>query len=489
MKYLNPRAADVLRFQFSFYDTSSNAAEVVSKDKELMAVFEMVREFANEPNTSLRVNLNLAIAAKNEDAMYSPLIKASNYALEWFSRCRMPGFSEFQENRQIVFARGGAKWIESGSCLQGSYKPDIVLAKWNVFKRAQAWRSWRRWQQWEEHIQGRDRPPHQLQKRHRDPLESYGTTLKKSKSDTNTTPGGTSKQRAETPSEPGVKESNESEVEELKRSQKQAPKVQSAIYASHKISSSFGISYTINLALIGTSFHLTWIDRQNVIESRAIDLVDDLLHFLLLLLILQRFGDAEWGYFTRCPRSGMKTGQGITTIYPDDHEIYLGMTLLGRGATVIGRKRGPPPDPTQLGDTSNLQEGSDLVVKIYWPEEKRISEVETLRKAKEYGGKIGFIGNHTPGMCFLCHFCLWKKGIRHGDISLRNLMSDNRRKAGVLNDFDLARCEWTRQHWDVTTHGARSAIGRGSTWRNPSSLLVQSRIVCVDSDLPVSRYG
>jgi len=37
------------------------------------------------------------------------------------------------------------------------------------------------------------------------------------------------------------------------------------------------------------------------------------------------------------------------------------------------------------------------------------------------------------------HFCLWKKGIHHGDVSLGNLMWDDRRKVGILNDFDLAR--------------------------------------------------
>ena len=34
---------------------------------------------------------------------------------------------------------------------------------------------------------------------------------------------------------------------------------------------------------------------------------------------------------------------------------------------------------------------------------------------------------------------MWKKGIQHGDISLENMMWDDKRKAGVLNDFDLAR--------------------------------------------------
>ncbi|KAF9644598.1 hypothetical protein BDM02DRAFT_3102628 [Thelephora ganbajun] len=169
-------------------------------------------------------------------------------------------------------------------------------------------------------------------------------------------------------------------------------------------------------------------------------------------------------------------------------------TLLGRGTTVIGGRRGPPPDPTQFGDTSGLREGNDLVAKIYWPEKTRTSEVDILRKAKEYGEKIDFIGNHIPEMvchrdpkflcsstktirqflglptdgsrclriivfrrlrpikelkekemltaylqCFFCHFCLWKKGIRHGDTNLGNLMWDDRRKVGVLNDFDLAR--------------------------------------------------
>ena len=49
-----------------------------------------------------------------------------------------------------------------------------------------------------------------------------------------------------------------------------------------------------------------WIDRQNVIESRVTDLVDDLPHFLLLLLTLQKFYDARWGYFAESPGSGKK---------------------------------------------------------------------------------------------------------------------------------------------------------------------------------------
>jgi len=72
-------------------------------------------------------------------------------------------------------------------------------------------------------------------------------------------------------------------------------------------------------------------------------------------------------------------GEKTTVIlrYPNDHESYLGTTLLGRGTSVIGRRRGPPP------------------------EEDRASEAEILKKEKEYGEKVDSIGNRIPEM--VCH--------------------------------------------------------------------------------------
>jgi hypothetical protein len=147
--------------------------------------------------------------------------------------------------------------------------------------------------------------------------------------------------------------------------------------------------------------------------------VDDLPHFLLLLLILQRFDDAKWGYFTACPQSGVKvepvetphtisfaadaeSGERITIVfYPLHHAVYLGTTLIGRGTSVIGGRKGPRPEQTGINSTEELRKGNDLVVKIYWPEENRTSEVEILKKAVEYGKKIDLIGNHIPEM--VCH--------------------------------------------------------------------------------------
>jgi len=50
----------MLRFLFSFCDTSGDAAQVDPKDDESMAAFDMARELANEQNTPLRKNLNHA---------------------------------------------------------------------------------------------------------------------------------------------------------------------------------------------------------------------------------------------------------------------------------------------------------------------------------------------------------------------------------------------------------------------------------------------
>ena len=67
--------------------------------------------------------------------MYSPLVKAFNYALDKLAKFEGPGLPEFQEKRQIVFASSASKYVESESYLQGRFKPDIILVKWDTFGR------------------------------------------------------------------------------------------------------------------------------------------------------------------------------------------------------------------------------------------------------------------------------------------------------------------------------------------------------------------
>jgi hypothetical protein len=50
----------MLHFLFSFCDTKGDATEVEPKDEELKDAFNKVRKLANEPDTPLRKNLNIA---------------------------------------------------------------------------------------------------------------------------------------------------------------------------------------------------------------------------------------------------------------------------------------------------------------------------------------------------------------------------------------------------------------------------------------------
>ena len=50
----------MLRFLFSFCNTRSDATQVEPKDQDIMAAFKMTQELANETDTPLRENLDLA---------------------------------------------------------------------------------------------------------------------------------------------------------------------------------------------------------------------------------------------------------------------------------------------------------------------------------------------------------------------------------------------------------------------------------------------
>ena len=111
-----------------------------------------------------------------------------------------------------------------------------------------------------------DRKPLSLQKKPRNLHESDGKLPKKLRI---TRLDGAGQGEGEASGEQGGEEPNEPAVEEPGRPQRQGPKVQSAIYASHKVSSSFDISHTINLLLIGTLVDF-WLESHRYILDRHI---------------------------------------------------------------------------------------------------------------------------------------------------------------------------------------------------------------------------
>ena len=69
--------------------------------------------------------------------MYSPSIKAWNYALDQLSKVKVSGLPDFREEHQIVPICSEARCIAAGSYLQGLYKPDVILVQWKGFNAMQ----------------------------------------------------------------------------------------------------------------------------------------------------------------------------------------------------------------------------------------------------------------------------------------------------------------------------------------------------------------
>ncbi|PPR06232.1 hypothetical protein CVT24_000623 [Panaeolus cyanescens] len=303
-------------------------------------------------------------------------------------------------------------------------------------------------------------------------------------------------------------------------------RAQLANYLTVRSSSSFDITHSIGLLIQGTSVAITWADRQGTIESHAFDYQENLAHFLLLLLIFQRFNAARWGYGTESisrlkvfkgeDESDRRNFNKVEVFWYDESgtrvslgfspmaTLYHGVTLVGRGTTVMAGVR-----KTALLENQT----KECVVKAYWPEEQRESEIVIMNRVAEIASKDAphYVNGHVPVMidsmepsfpgsstatirAFLklntvgsrrfrliaferlhdlttlseedlikaffqimfCHRALWAHGVYHLDISLKNLMCHPVTKKGVLSDFDLSRLE-----------GSQGATGTENTGTPP----------------------
>jgi hypothetical protein len=155
---------------------------------------------------------------------------------------------------------------------------------------------------------------------------------------------------------------------------------------------------------------ITWSDRQSVIQACAFDILDNLPHFLLVLLIIQRFDPARWGFFTKFDKSEIKTkkdphpkifeatfGGDNILIFPDDDPVYGGINLIGRSTSAAGA-RNDTGQAIKTESSDQIRECNDLVVKFSWPNETRASEVTFIEKAREIGETNDLVKDHIPTM-------------------------------------------------------------------------------------------
>ena len=139
--------------------------------------------------------------------------------------------------------------------------------------------------------------------------------------------------------------------------------------------------------------------------------MDDLPHFLLVLLVLQRFGLARWGPFTEFRGSSIQSmrvndqshvlranfAKEPIDIFPEDDLIYGRISLTDRSTRIAGaRKVGDPPP--KLTSSEEVRGGNKLVAKFSWSEESRISEAEFVRRAEAIGKDNLLVKDHIPTM-------------------------------------------------------------------------------------------
>ncbi|KAG1768866.1 hypothetical protein EDD22DRAFT_213981 [Suillus occidentalis] len=254
--------------------------------------------------------------------------------------------------------------------------------------------------------------------------------------------------------------------------------------------------------------YLWYFDRQDAIQCSGINFVQDLPRFMVLLLAMQRMPYAEWGY---SPVFKLEPGSSSQVRVLDEKigEVDLTLDLSDKCATRFGlRSRATAVFPVKSEMLSALaptlphhnphNSTSELVAKLYWPEEEHESEPAILEKVYEIAKKDteGKVRYHVPKMVWfrkfedtstaiirralglenagrgrrvlyivifrklepitdlsgkqflaawwhivVCHYALWKNDVHHCDISPSNLMvykTLGGRWIGVLNDFDLS---------------------------------------------------
>ncbi|KAH7891032.1 hypothetical protein F5I97DRAFT_122476 [Phlebopus sp. FC_14] len=254
--------------------------------------------------------------------------------------------------------------------------------------------------------------------------------------------------------------------------------VQAGGYVAEMFAAHTGRQHVLGLVIVGDVLYIWRYDRQGVIQCSALNFIEDLPRFLVLLFAMQRFQDCHWGLnpnidpkfkpYSWSPMMTLRDQEDGETdieleLSSDEHRTHFGLN--GPATNVF---------PT----TNTLSSEDPLIAKVFWVEESHTSEPNILKKVYEVAEKndddtstalirkrLGLNVNGSrvlyviifrklepitalTGVEFLrawwdtvrCHFVLWTNGVRHRDVSPSNLMYRivNGMIVGVLNDFDLA---------------------------------------------------
>jgi len=147
-------------------------------------------------------------------------------------------------------------------------------------------------------------------------------------------------------------------------------------------------------------------------QCSALSFIQDLPRFLVLLLAMQRFNNCDWGLnpivdpdFGKLsePSSG---SPATTTIYVDDTEKGRVDLTLDWSSDVRVSHYGLNGRATNVfrATSENLGDAEELVAKLFWGEEIRVSEPQILQEVYKIAKEESDVENHVPEMKFWHEF-------------------------------------------------------------------------------------
>jgi Fungal protein kinase len=162
--------------------------------------------------------------------------------------------------------------------------------------------------------------------------------------------------------------------------------------------------------------YLWWCDREGAIQSYGINFVQDLPHFLVLLLCFQRFDADNWGVIsaiqkpetTAKPHSiSIPLSPSVDVTYDPGNKLRDHYGIVGRGTRAFPAKS----ESTDPRDAKKTLVKVDLVLKTYWSETSRTREDDIIEMAMKIGKTDPNVAGHLPDLICSYDFVEQSTGI------------------------------------------------------------------------------
>ncbi|KAG2346936.1 hypothetical protein BDR05DRAFT_759322 [Suillus weaverae] len=193
-----------------------------------------------------------------------------------------------------------------------------------------------------------------------------------------------------------------------KEPRKPHPVVQNGLYVAEMFAAHIARQHVISFIVNNDYIYVWFFDREDAIQGAAIDFIQDLPRFLVLLFIMQRMRYEQWGFnpvFEPEPGFSGKVMVKDTQIdleldvKSDERMTHFG--IRGRATTVFPVKS---KALSSLRRDSLSNESPELVTKLYWPEETHQSEPDILNEVYKIAQTDPDMRGHVPELVWFHKF-------------------------------------------------------------------------------------